>query len=117
MLEKEVTIYIGGVHATDQPEVVKTLLGSYVQLAAGSKVPASFMSTTLRAKVCAGAVGLLYPLDLGMGHVDPGAPVSTTIVAGTQSGDSGEGQRRRPDQLEPKVPGDAAGSSRRSVES
>ena len=32
MLEKEVTIYIGGVHATDQPEVVKTLLGSCISV-------------------------------------------------------------------------------------
>ena len=32
MLEKEVTIYIGGVHATDQPEIVKTLLGSCISV-------------------------------------------------------------------------------------
>jgi chemotaxis receptor (MCP) glutamine deamidase CheD len=32
MLDKEVTLYIGGVHATDQPEVVKTLLGSCISV-------------------------------------------------------------------------------------
>jgi chemotaxis receptor (MCP) glutamine deamidase CheD len=30
--EKEVTIYIGGVHASDQPQLVKTLLGSCISV-------------------------------------------------------------------------------------
>jgi len=32
VLDKEVTIYIGGVHATGHPEVVKTLLGSCISV-------------------------------------------------------------------------------------
>jgi chemotaxis receptor (MCP) glutamine deamidase CheD len=31
-LDKEVTIYIGGVHVTDHPEVVRTLLGSCISV-------------------------------------------------------------------------------------